>query len=424
LYGGHLLNGKINPEDYNEKWLSTNNDIDLTKILDQALAGQGIKNVLAELRPPQPGYQRMMTAITSLRNLVEKGGWPKLPTRFILREGMRHPAVSILRQRLMLSGDYAMPGKTDEDYFDGSLAAAVSFFQMRHGLGIDGVAGRRTLAALNVSAAYRLQQLELNMERWRWLPRNLGRRHLLVNIPDFSLQVIDNSQEILRMRVVAGKPHRSTPIFSDMVEYLVINPYWYLPETIVVEDMVPLILSDPEYLQKKGIKVFAAGSDEQLELDQTTIDWTGISKEKLPYKLRQDFGPSNALGRIKIVFPNRFSVYMHDTPSQGLFKQNSRDFSSGCIRLEKPVELTTYLLEGNPLWNREAILAAIDSGVRQVIALAEPIPIHIVYMTAWADKQGVIHFRDDIYGWDKLFEDALSGKLPKADPACVDMNKI
>jgi murein L,D-transpeptidase YcbB/YkuD len=231
----------------------------------------------------------------------------------------------------------------------------------------------------------------------------------LVNIADFSLQVMNDGQKVLQSRVVVGKPHRSTPVFSGRVEYLVFHPYWYLPETIIVEDVAPSMVANPNYLAEKRIKVFAAGSDEAQELDPASVDWPGLTKENLPYKLRQEAGPANALGRVKIMFPNKFSIYLHDTPSQELFQKTARDFSSGCIRVERPEALVALLLGKDPLWSQERISAAMTSGQRQVVYLPEQLPIHILYWTAWADEQGRIHFRNDIYGRDKRLAIALDG---------------
>jgi murein L,D-transpeptidase YcbB/YkuD len=413
LYGSHLINGRINPESIHEQWIPYDHADDLAAILDEALSSQGVTATLQGLRPPNDGYGMMMEALAGLGDIAGKGGWPVVGAGSNLQEGMRHRRVYALRQRLMISGDYDSQDMAAGSLFDEKLAGAVHRFQQRHGLKVDGIVGPMTLAALNVPVARRLRQIELNMERWRWMPHNLGRRHILVNIADFSLKVIENSQKVLEMRVVVGKPHRSTPVFSDSVEYLVINPYWYLPVTIVVEDMAPKILANPDYLAQKMIKVFAAGSTETQELGPAAIDWAGISKENLPYKLRQEPGLFNVLGRVKIMFPNEFSIYLHDTPRQELFQKTSRGFSSGCIRLEKPVELVSYLLGDDPLWSRENILAGMVSGERQVVTLPEQVPIHILYRTAWVDEDGIRHFRNDIYDRDNLLAAALDGMVPQ-----------
>jgi murein L,D-transpeptidase YcbB/YkuD len=411
LYGSHLLRGRINPETIDEQWINGNSTVDLAAILEEALLYDGVAVALKRLRPPHDGYRRMIEVLARLRAIASRGGWPVVGNGSNLQKGIQHRRVYALRQRLIFSGDYDSSGITSENLFDEKLADAVQRFQQRHGLKVDGVVGKRTLAALNVSVGSRIRQIKTNMERWRWIPHELGRRYILVNIAGFSLKIVENSQTVLESRVVVGKPHRSTPVFSDKVEYLVLNPYWYLPETIIVEDVVPKIIENPDYLARKKIKVFAVGSDETQELDPAAIDWFEVSRKNLPYKLRQESGPTNVLGRVKIMFPNKFSVYLHDTPSQELFQKTSRDFSSGCIRVEKSLELVSYLLGNDSLWSLENIRASMKSSKRQVVTLAEQIPIHILYWTAWVDVVGKIHFRNDIYGRDKLLATALDGMV-------------
>ncbi|MBU0681230.1 MAG: L,D-transpeptidase family protein [Proteobacteria bacterium] len=410
LYGSHLLKGRINPETIDEQWIAGDYTADLEAILEKALiTPQGVTRAFQGLRPPHDDYKRMITALAMLRDIESRGGWPTIGPGFNLHKGMRHREVYALRQRLMLSGDYDDALGTSDNLFDEKLADAVLSFQYRHGLEVDGIVGQQTLAALNVPVESRMRQIKANLERWRWLPHDLGRRYILVNIADFSLKVIDNTKEVLVSRVVVGKPHRSTPVFSDSVEYLVFNPYWYLPETIIVEDVAPSMRANPDYTAQKRIKIFAAGSNETQELDPATIDWAAMSKENIPYKLRQEPGPWNALGRVKIMFPNKFSIYLHDTPSQELFQKTSRDFSSGCIRVEKSVELVSYLLGNDPRWSQESIRATMASGTQQIVSLPEQIPIHILYWTAWGDNEGRIHFRNDLYARDKRLVAALDG---------------
>ncbi len=412
LYGSHLHKGRINPETIDAQWIPGDYTADLAAILEKALVtSQGVTSALQRLRPPHDGYRRMIKALANLGDIAGRGGWPVVGTGFNLQKGMRHRGVYALRQRLMLSGDYDSSVVTSDNLYDEKLADAVLRFQQRHGLDVDGIVGQQTLAALNVPVESRIRQIKTNMERWRWLPHDLGQRYILVNIADFSLKVIDNSQEVLEARVVVGKPHRSTPVFSDSVEYLVFNPYWYLPETIIVEDVAPNMIANPDYLARKGIKVFAAASNEAQELDPATLDWAGVSKGNQPYRLRQEPGPLNALGRVKIMFPNKFSIYLHDTPSQELFQKTARGFSSGCIRVEHPVELVSYLLGKDPRWSPGNIRASMESGVRQVVFLPEQMPIHILYWTAWADEEGRLHFRNDIYDRDKLLSTALDGMV-------------
>ena len=297
----------------------------------------------------------------------------------------------------------------DAELFDEALEKAVKRFQQRHGLTADGAAGAATRAELNVSADRRVDQLELNLERWRWLPQDLGRRHILVNIPAFELEVLEEDAAVLAMRVVVGVPDsgQHTPVFSDTMRYLVLNPYWQVPDDIARKDLLAHVQRDSTYLTQQKIRVFKGWGPEAKEVDPATVEWSAITADNFPYRLRQDPGPINSLGRIKFMFPNKFNVYLHDTPSRPLFGRTRRDFSHGCIRIQKPIELALYLLRKDSRWNREALLGALDEVVDRTVPLPEPIPIHLLYWTAWADENGTIEFRRDIYGRDAPLLEAL-----------------
>jgi murein L,D-transpeptidase YcbB/YkuD len=229
---------------------------------------------------------------------------------------------------------------------------------------------------------------------------------------DFRLDVIENEQTLMRMRTIVGKGYRRTPVFSEKITYLVINPYWHVPPNIAVKDKLPLIKKDSYYLAREHMRVFQGWGSDAKEFDPRTVDWSKVTAQGFKYRLVQDPGPWNALGRIKFMFPNRFNVYLHDTPSRELFKKTTRTFSSGCIRIEKPIDLAEYLLRGDSKWTREAILAAIDRQAERTIRLPEPIPLHLLYWTAWVDERGVVQFRDDIYGRDKRLAVALQERPP------------
>jgi murein L,D-transpeptidase YcbB/YkuD len=318
-----------------------------------------------------------------------------------------------LRKRLAASGDLS-PGLARGEDFDDALDRAVRRFQEHSGLEVDGIVGRNTLAALNRTALERLHQIEVNMERWRWLPRDLGDRFIRVNIASFEVDLFEAGEHLMNMRAVVGKDYRRTPVFSDTMTYLVVNPHWNMPHTIAVEDKLPLIKKDPGYLADNNMELLRGWGAEAVAEDPLSVDWSTVTAENFRWRLRQAPGPDNALGRIKFMFPNKFNVYLHDTPSRALFGSNVRALSSGCIRLEKPVELAEYLLRADPKWTRPALLAAIEEGVEQTVRLPEPIPVHLLYCTTWVDENGTVHFRDDIYGRDRIVEDALKESPPVA----------
>lgn len=380
-YGSHLLGGRVDPETLHPRWEANRRGGDLGTVLEEALDSRKVARALKRLVPNQEGYERLREALVRERVIAAQGGWPK-----------------DLRERLRLEGDLR-----DDD----SLDVGLKRFQRRHGLDETGTVDSETRAELNVSAEARAEQLRINLERWRWLPQDLGRRRILVNIAAFDLQVIEDDEVVLAMRVVVGKAYRRTPVFSDTVRYIVLNPNWHVPRSIAVDELIPKIQSDPSYLERVGMRLLTAGPDPQ-EVDPSTVDWSTITADSFPYRFRQDPGRLNALGHIKFMFPNPHDVYLHDTPSRRLFAETQRDFSHGCIRVEKPIELAVYLMKKGSRWNREAIEEAVDEGTERTIYLPRPTPIHILYWTAWADEDGTIQFRRDINGLDQVLGKALA----------------
>ncbi|HWR97295.1 MAG TPA: L,D-transpeptidase family protein, partial [Candidatus Methanoperedens sp.] len=291
------------------------------------------------------------------------------------------------------------------------LADALRRFQARHGLETDAIVGRRTIAALNTPALLRARQIEANLERLRWLPTHLGQRHLVVNIPDFKLVATEDSAPTLSMRVIAGRQTRRTPFFTGEITSILVNPPWTVPAKIALEDKLPLILNDREFLALAGFKVFARTGKAWREIDPADVDWARLPKKRFPYLLRQEPGPQNALGRLKFQIPNRHDIYLHDTPSHGLFARADRAFSSGCIRVERAVDLAARLLAPDPAWTREKIEATIAAGETVSVPLKEPLPVYLLYVTAWVDPDGSLQFREDVYGRDAALLEALASPL-------------
>lgn len=413
IYGSHLLAGRINPETIDPEWQANRREMDLAALLQKALESQRIQEALQSLLPVQPGYGRLKQALAQYQHVAAEGNWPIVPAGPNLRKGDRGERVASLRVRLTASGD--LHGCLDTGHpsdFDDLLDQGVKRFQWRHGLDIDGVVGPATLAALNVPAQARARQIALNLERWRWLPQDLGTRYVVANIASFELQAIENNQEVFAMRVVVGRDYRRTPVFSGRITYLVLCPYWYIPTTIAVEDIAPLVCKNPDYLEQQKISVFKGKGPDAIDVDPHVIDWSHVSEETFAYRLRQDPGPQNPLGRIKFMFPNEYEVYLHDTSAKGLFARSNRAFSSGCLRIEKPLDLAVFLLQKSPCWDRETLLQALEEEREQIVTLPESIPVHLLYWTAWVDETGVVHFRHDVYGRDQLLEKALYATPP------------
>jgi len=358
---------------------------------------------------PAPDAQRLQEALVRYQTLAAAGGWQALPAGTSLEPGRRDARVVALRDRLRTSGDFeGLPGTADAWFFDAGLQRGLQNFQTRHGLPVTGLLDERTLAALDVPVAARVQQLQTTLVRWNWLPRRFGNRYLWANVPGGSLELIEDGVPTLAMRIIAGHPDRPTPSFEDTVTGIVVNPTWSVPRRIAVEDLLPTQQEDPTFLARLGIRVFNSGPDGPgRELDPARIDWQQVSADRFPYRLRQDPGPLNSLGRLKFVLTNPWDIFLHDTPSKRLFDLNSRTLSSGCLRLEKPEELAERLL-ATPVG---APSGAIVNGIapegaptgaltRTTLPLPRPIPIYVVYLTSWVTPAGVVHFRPDVYGWD------------------------
>jgi L,D-transpeptidase YcbB len=415
VLGSHLLHGRVNPETINPEWLANRRSARLDTILAQAVERSRIVDGLYELAPQQERYRRMLAAARTLRTLAARGGWPVVPDGERLEVGSEGPRVLALRRRLGIGGDVASAeddGRAEPLRFDPSLAEAVRRFQRRHGLDADGVVGRATLAALNVPAQERLRQIEINLERWRWLPAELGDRHIEVNIPGFDVRVVEDGTVVARHRAVVGRRFRATPMFTGSMTYLVLAPYWHVPPTIAAVDKLPLIKQDPGQIARDRMTLLELGTD--TPVDPSTVDWASMTGADFNrrYRLRQDPGPFNALGHVKFMFPNRHNVYLHDTPSRDLFERTARDFSSGCIRVDRALELAEYLLRDRPGWTRERIEEVARGRVERTVPLGAALPVHLLYWTAWADDDVTLHFRDDIYGRDDVVWRALTAPPP------------
>jgi murein L,D-transpeptidase YcbB/YkuD len=411
LLGSHLLHGRVHPETINPEWLANRRSAQMDEVLAEALAGERVAETLRSLAPQQARYVRMIAAAERLRALERAGGWPSVPEGPRLEVGNEGSRVLLLRERLHAGGDLGAQ-EASGAVFDEALAAAVRRFQGRHGLAADGVVGTTTLAAINVPAGARARQILTNLERWRWLPDDLGIRHIEVNIAGFDVKVVEAGRVAQTHRAVVGRLYRQTPSFTGLMTYLVLSPYWHVPPNIAAVDKLPAIKADLGAIAAQRMTLLDQVTNRPV--DPTTVDWASITAPEFNrlYRLRQQPGPFNALGAVKFMFPNRHNVYLHDTPSRELFERSARDFSSGCIRIENPLDLAEYLLADQPEWSRGAIERAAAAGVERSVPLTAPVPVHLLYWTAWADEEGVLHFRDDIYGRDATVWRALVADPP------------
>ncbi len=366
--------------------------------------GQGFDDASRTIHMPKASEPTVSTAtaqtteqaVERYAGIVGRGGWPQIPTVSVLRVGDRHPSVAPLRVRLAASGDID-PNAAGTDVYDSYVETAVRRFQARHGLTIDGVIHTETLAALNVPAPTRLTQLKVNVTRLKALGANLGPRYVLANIPAARIEAIENGVAVSRHTAVVGKPDRASPEINSKIVQINFNPYWTVPPSIVQKDLIPKMQDQPDYLTKNHIRIF---DSRQRELQPSEINW--YSEDATHYSFKQDPGSLNSLGSIRINFPSAYGVYMHDTPLKNLFGDDFRFHSSGCMRVQNVRQLVAWLLEGTRGWSLEDIDRVIKSGDRKDAQLTKQVPLHWVYVTAWSGADGVVQFREDIYGKDGL----------------------
>lgn len=407
IYGSHLLSGKVNPETLNAEWKADRREADMAAVLENTLKERSVSQSLEDLKPKYKAYERLKRSLVMYRDIEKSGGWQLIPAGETLEPGMEDERILPLRKRLSSTGDLPIYKVQNELLFDEKLEEAVKKFQRRHGLTADGAIGPNTLSILNTSVYDRIEKLIVNLERCRWLPQDLGEHYILTNIANFELELVRKNEIELEMDVIVGKEFRKTPVFSSRMTYLVLNPTWTIPPTILANDVLPAIKKDISYLSKNRMKIISGSGSREVEVDPSTIDWLTITAKNFPYMIRQEPGTHNALGAVKFMFPNTYNVYLHDTNRKDLFDKTDRALSSGCIRVSKPIDLTTHLLKDDPKWDRKKIEAAIASGKTQTIMLPQPVNVHLLYWTAYMDENELINFRKDIYERDQNLLRAL-----------------
>ncbi|MBU1370305.1 MAG: L,D-transpeptidase family protein [Bacteroidetes bacterium] len=406
LYTSHLLSGKVNPQTIDAEWHVTRREGDPVELLQQALSTGEVIAAIQTALPNHAVYKNLKGALQAYQRL-NAANWTTINNGTMIKKGMEDQRLSTISERLIILGDLKDSNANENIAYDDKLIAAVQQFQARHGLENEGNIGPQTIGALNVSIQERIEQIEANMERWRWLPREFGTYYILVNIANFELDVIKNGELVLTRKVITGKSYRRTPVFSARMQYLVLNPTWTIPPGILNSDILPAVRKDPSYLEKKKLTVL---DHEGKIIDPSGVDWNG--KAARSYTYRQPPGPDNALGEVKFMFPNKYHVYLHDTPSKELFGKSERALSSGCIRVHEPLSLAEYLLNDPQNWNRQKIAKVVSTQKTQTVQLKEQPNVHLLYWTAWTDTNGIINFRKDIYERDKPLIEQLKVKAP------------
>jgi murein L,D-transpeptidase YcbB/YkuD len=415
-YVSDLHIGKVNPKHLDFGFDVEAKKLDLPGFLkEDVVDSPDVAGVLTRVEPPYPGYQRTIQALHSYLEFAKEYDGNQLPAiQKTIAPGDSYSGVPQLIKLLRLVGDLPADASVPADgaVYQTPLVDAVKSFQRRHGRTPDGRIGAQTLADLNVPLTSRIRQMRLTLERWRWLPVGLHSAPIVANIPEFRLRVYDENYKVaLSMNVVVGKAYRhDTPVFSDAMQYLVFQPYWNVPYSISKSELLPHVVRDPDYLAKKGFEVVNKRQD-VVSSGTVSSDMLAQLRAGNLY-IRQMPGPKNSLGLVKFIFPNSSSIYMHDTPAQEFFAKSRRDFSHGCIRLEKPADLAVWVLRDIPGWDMERVRGAMNGTPNQQVNLAHPIPVFIVYGTVVVTEDGIVHFYDDIYGHDTALEKVLAKGYP------------
>lgn len=415
-----LQYGKLNPADFDPAWNFSRQIArqDSVAYLNQIIESKKVAEMLSGVGPQNQYYRRFQNGLRQYRSIMAAGGWAPVPGGTVLEIGSSGSRVEALRERLRVSGDLRENDPPIPGEFDSGLEAAVKRFQMRHGIDVDGKVGPRTIEELNVPVEARIDQLRASLERMRWVFRDLPREYLIVDIAGFHAYVMEDGEQIWESRVQVGKPFHATPVFKDTLTYLEFNPTWTIPPGILHRDTLPAIRKDPSYLSRNNMTVLTTSGK---TVDPSTIDWAATATSGFPYMIRQEPGPDNALGRVKFMFPNKYMVYLHDTPSQGLFARSERTFSSGCIRVQNPFELAELLLKDQG-WDRARTDQVLASRKTTRVNLEDPIAVFLLYWTAEVDQDGTVHFRRDVYkrdpqiiaGLDEPFRFSLPAGAPDA----------
>jgi murein L,D-transpeptidase YcbB/YkuD len=411
LLGYHLNYGKVDPVKLDPNWnmSARMNREDPATLIQEAIDSGSFYEFISNLRPSDEFYNQLKVVLAQYQRIKNEGGWQPIPAGPTLKKGMEDDRVKQVRNRLLVTGDLAGTASMTSTIFDDDLEQAVRHFQQKYGLEPDGVAGKNTLETMNVPVEMRIDQIRVNLERIRWVLHEDLDTFIFVNIPAFKVYYVRNEKLAWTRRAQVGKLFRQTPVFKADMTYLEFNPTWTVPPTILAKDILPAMKKDPGYLAKRNIRVIDSKGK---IVNPKSINWSTYTGKNFPYQLRQDPGPSNALGQVKFMFPNKHLVYLHDTPSKNLFDRESRAFSSGCVRIENPFELALLLLGKE--WNAERIDNIIKSKKTTSVNLAKPVPVILFYLTALPEFDGGFHFRNDVYSRDEAVLEDLNATFKPA----------
>jgi murein L,D-transpeptidase YcbB/YkuD len=403
-FAWHLHNGRFSPKVENGLWLKSPQESSVAKIMLM----ENVSKMLEALQPANEHYSPTLKSLLKYRDIAQKGGWPILPDNIKPAKGDTSAIVAELKTRLHVTGD--LKDSPSDSIFDDDLEEAVARFQKRHGLTSDGVPGESTLTAMRIPVEQKVAVLEKNIERMRWMPNDLGEFYIKINIPEYQLTVHQGNDIPMTMKVVVGEKQHKTPVFHDMMEYLVFSPTWTVPKSIINEEMLPQVRKNKDYFAEHHYKVYDGWHEDAEELNPKKVNWDKMTGENI--RVVQSPGPWNALGRIKFMLPNNVAIYLHDTPATHLFNEKDRAFSHGCIRVEKPVEFAALLLQDNKEWDIEKIKNSRSLKEPKTVTLSKPVPVYLIYRTAWAEEDGTVQFREDVYGFDLQKQMTFASNTP------------
>lgn len=410
-YIDHLLNGNINwsafkgmlvnPRDENEingGWVTYPSKFNLYNIMQDALVNGSLADTLDRASPKGFNYEAINNELIKYLEIKQKGGWKIISAKGVIKPGQTSKFVPLIRERLGATGELGSCGNGDSTLYDACLQKAIMKFQKNNGIHPSGTIDDRTFKALGESVDKRISKIRLNMDRMKWLNHRFESRSIMINIPDFKLTFIENGKVKKEMKVITGSKNHRTPIFSNRVSNIVLNPYWNVPQSIIQKEMIPKLLRNPGAMGGQGIEVYQGGS----KINPASVNWNQYRGSNVPFRFAQPPGNRNALGKIKFLFPNNFAVYMHDTPTKNLFNKDVRAFSHGCIRLSEPMELLKVFASFDGAVNLAHANKVLKGNSETNIALKNSVPVDIVYLTCWMDQDGELQFREDVYGYDAM----------------------
>ena len=384
-------------------WVTYKPKLGPISLIENAALSGSLAELFAQAVPKEYRYKELRESLINYLEIQKNGGWAYVPLKGALKEGKAYDIVPLLRERLRITGDYGTCSGNETNVYDPCLKDAVVHFQKRHGLVAKGVIGKETVAALNIPIEKRIEQMRLNLDRIKWLHERKSKRHIMINIPAFTLFFEEDKALRQQMKVITGKRKNPTPVFSNTVQTIVLNPHWNVPKSIIQKEMIPKLLKNPNAMAKERIEIHRGWGKNARKVSGGSVNWGRYRYSKtMPYRFAQVPGYHNALGKVKFLFPNQFLVYMHDTPTKWLFDHNVRAFSHGCIRLSQPIELLKIFSTFNETVDFEKAQKRLEGRSKAYLKLTNQVPVDVIYLTAYVDYDGVLQFRNDIYGYDKM----------------------